>query len=89
MANKKDTKKVEEKKIEPVAIVLAPKPPVVKPISLPKAFYIEKTAGVWRFIIADVDGEKLVNKKVKDCDNKALSLEYFKIAFAKVYYFGQ
>jgi hypothetical protein len=82
MAGKKETKKTEEKKVE----VTTP----TKPIGpLPRAFYIEKIAGVWRFITADVDGDKLINKKVKDCDNKALSLEYYKLEFAKHYYFGR
>lgn len=90
MANKKDPKKTEEKKIEVVekkaeVTVL----PVAPAVALPKAFYIEKEKGNWKLVICDVDGDKLINKKVKDSDNKALALEYFKIQFARHYYFGK
>lgn len=86
MAVKKDTpKKPEEKKAE----VVAPVKPIVPVVALPRAFYIEKTNGSWKLVTADVDGAQLVNRKEKDCDNKALSLENFKIQFAKYYYFGK
>lgn len=87
MAGKKDTKKVEEKKVEVSAPIIQAS--TAKLTVLPKAFYIEKEKGIWRLVTADVDGDKLVNKKVKDCDNKALSLENFKIQFARFYYFGR
>jgi hypothetical protein len=76
--------------VTPVTVVTTPeiKLPVVKPVKLARAFYIEKTNGVWKLVTADVDGDKLVNKQVKECDNKALSLENFKITFARHYYFG-
>lgn len=53
-----------------------------------KAFYIEKEKGMWRLVIADIQDDKVISKKVKECDNKALSLENFKIEFARLYYFG-
>jgi len=81
---KKEIKKPEEK----IEAAVAPKLPVAKPVKLPRAFFIEKTNGVWKLVTADVDGDKLVNKQVKECDNKALSLENFKIQFARHYYFG-
>lgn len=86
MAAKKETKKVEEKKIE--VVVKETKAAVPAAIKPPRAFYIEKTDGVWKLITADVLGDQLINKQTKECDNKALSLENFKIAFAKFYYFG-
>ena len=86
MAIKKDTKKPEEKKSEVVTPIAAS---VIPPVKLPKAFYIEKEKGVWRLIIAEVDGDKIINKKIKECDNKALSLENFKIEFGRHYYFGK
>jgi hypothetical protein len=84
-------KKLEEPKVE---LPKAPErtelpPPIVAKAALQKAFYIEKEKGVWRLIIADVEDDKLVNKKIKVADNKALALEYFKIAFAKHYFFGR
>jgi hypothetical protein len=86
-------KKSEDKKVEVAPAVTPqnalPASSITPAIKLPKAFYIEKEKGVWRLITADVDGDKLVNKKVKECDNKALSLENFKIMFAKFYYFGR
>jgi len=54
-----------------------------------KAFYIEKENGSWNLVIADIQDDKIISKKVKVCDNKALSLENFKIRFAETYYFGQ
>ena len=81
-------KKKPEVTTAPVVTIPEIKLPVAKPIKLPRAFFIEKTNGVWKLVTADVDGDKLVNKQVKECDNKALSLENFKITFARHYYFG-
>lgn len=54
-----------------------------------KAFYIEKVAGLWRFVIADIQDDKIISKVIKEDANKSLSLERFKIMFAKTYYFGR
>jgi hypothetical protein len=83
--NKKDkksseTKIPEVKKEEVVATVASP---------IIKAFYIEKEKGVWRFIMADLQDDKVIAKKVKECDNKAIALENFKIQFAMTYFFGK
>jgi len=53
------------------------------------AFYIEKDKGVWTLVIAQIQDDKVISKKLKPADSKALSLEYFKIAFAKLFYFGR
>lgn len=54
-----------------------------------EAFYIEKSAGTWNLVIAKIQDDKVISRKVKVCENKALSLETFKIQFAQLYYFGQ
>lgn len=75
--------KSEDKKAE------ASKEPVVSTSPIHKAFYIEKSAGSWKLVVADIQDDKVIGKKTKECDNKALSLENFKIQFSKHYYFGQ
>jgi hypothetical protein len=63
---------------------------VVTPaLPIAKAFYIEKEKGIWRLVIADIQGDKVIARKIKECDNKAISLESFKIAFSTEYYFGK
>lgn len=57
------------------------------PIS--KAFYIEKHKGSWHLVVADIQDDKIIKKQVKECENKAISLETFKIEFVKTYYFGK
>lgn len=54
-----------------------------------KSFYIEKTNGTWKLVIADVQDDKIISRKIKDCDNKAVALETFKIEFAMLYFFGK
>lgn len=53
------------------------------------AFYIEKTNGTWKFIIATIQDDKIISKKVKECDNKAVALETYKIEFSMHYFFGK
>lgn len=66
-------------------------PPETKAPESPiaKAFYIEKEKGKWRMVIADIQDDKVISRQIKECDNKGMSLETFKIAFAKHYYFGR
>lgn len=54
-----------------------------------KAFYIEKEKGKWRMVIADLQGDTVISRQIKECDNKGMSLESFKIKFAEIYYFGR
>ena len=75
----KEKKTVEVKKEE----TKSPESPVHK------AFYIMKDKGTWNLVMADLQDDKVISKKVKDCENKALSLENFKIEFARFYYFGK
>lgn len=83
MVFKKDWKKTKETKAETKS------EETIKSASpIHKAFYIEKEKGVWRLVIADIQDDKVISKNVQECDNKALSLENFKIKFAKAYYFG-
>jgi len=82
---KKPVEVVVEKKETNVAQIK----PIVPEVKLSKAFYIEKTAGIWKLVIADVQGDKLINKVSKDSMNKAHALEDFKIKFAHTYYFGK
>jgi len=63
--------------------------PAVSVSPIVKAFYIEKEKGVWRLVIADIQDDKVIKKQVKECENKAISLEAFKMAFARLYYFGK
>lgn len=65
------------------------KPEVKSDSAIHKAFYIEKANGAWRFIIADIQDDKIINRVIKEDNNKALSLERFKIEFAKAFYFGK
>lgn len=78
MAAKKTPEKSEEKKTEEKS---------TSPIH--KAFYIEKVNGLWRFVMADIQDDKVINKVIKEDQNKALSLERFRIEFAKLHYFGK
>lgn len=54
-----------------------------------KAFYIEKVKGAWLLVVADIQDDKVISKQTKEGMNKQHSLEEFKIAFAKHYYFGK
>jgi hypothetical protein len=78
--NKKDTPPTENKTEAQQTTVQLP---------IAKAFYIEKEKGIWRLIIADIQGDKIVARKIKECENKAICLESFKIAFSTEYYFGK
>ena len=78
----KDKKKAEEKKVvEPPPE--APKEPIYK------SFHIEKVKGNWNLVVCEIQGDKILSKTYKEAENKAMSLETFKIAFAKLYYFGK
>lgn len=81
-----DEKKAKEKKAVEVKKEIAATAPA-SPIY--KAFYIMKDKGSWHFVMADIQDDKVISKKSKDCENKALSLENFKIEFARYYYFGR
>ena len=54
-----------------------------------KAFYLDKVGGLYRFITAEIQDDKIISKVIKEDGNKALSLERFKIEFARTYYFGK
>lgn len=72
-SDKKSEEKTEEKSSSPIH----------------KAFYVEKVNGLWRFVIADIQDDKILDRVIKEDQNKALSLERFRIEFAKMYYFGK
>lgn len=60
-------------------------------IELPKtaAFSVEKEKGLWKLVISEIQGDKVVSKKVIDCENRAHALERFKIKFAEQYFIGR
>lgn len=80
--NKKNKEVKTETKTEetPSAVSLSP---------IFKAFWIEKDKGFWRLVIADIQDDKVISKKIRECENKAMSLEAFKIAFSETFYFGK
>jgi len=79
---KKETKEGEVKSDNNTETLPPPSP-------IAKAFYIEKEKGIWRLVIADIQDDKVIKKQIKECENKAISLESFKMAFARLYYFGK
>ncbi len=81
---KKSDKKSEDKKVEEkVEVKEVDKEPIHK------SFHIEKIKGHWNLVICELQGDKILSKTYKESDNKAMSLEYFKIQFAKEFYFGK
>lgn len=84
---KKELKEKKEKEAKVVLEVKTESTKIEEPIF--KSFYIDKDKGKWRVVIADIQGDKVLSRQIKECDNKGMSLETFKIAFAKMYYFGR
>lgn len=84
------SKKDKAPESKPAAIPAADlKLPPTAELSKTIAFSVEREKGLWKLVISELQGDKVVSRKVTDCENRSHALERFKIKFAEQYFIGK